>query len=733
MGQQTIVSSGVWVSPLETRARPTSGEAVRLRPGDVAFVPLVAGRRLHTFGFIFQDARPLSQLFFRVRKSYWLPGKLAGQLVSVEEFFPLARAAYTSQHGYPIPPDRDLLTWAASVQGVETIDENPRIVNGMYLDVDVVDASGNVVFDWKKKFVDPNILYRGPEEDYVWDSIPLNGLDVAAGWQMRLRPVFPTEGPSADFLPVWNFVGYYLPEASAPTTLRSQQDSWYMPSTGIALPPDLVGKEIAAVILELHDNHGPSRVFLHRGDGKPVTLQEDVKGDRNILGERQLFHIQQPWKLQPGDRIFVGGAAFGQGEGQIEIREVTVFTKEIQGGNTMSPQFVRSFHVDNPSGPRSVELYQGDIFQLANDGQTDLFVISALPGSYASSGVIGALAQLGVSVQQLSYSPEADYRPATPCWISRPIQGSPLHGRRILVYEPNSNPNPLLDDRIWRISSIYNAARQFYHGKPLRMALPLVCTGTGQADYRLITRMLVCEAINYAGGRSVPFQSVKIVNYSPAWANDVRAIFDEIKTTYEGLGVHNNLPLLPSGFQQYSETAFGVINAKNLSHPTRKQAWALSLYTTNYYGVIDAPLRTQPDTKPRPNPADPGFQRLQPYYALLDAALANLLPHQGSLVYRGVGSLPPSVTQSYQNVQGTHTEYEYTSTSHNKQIAKQFGDTHFFHINPILGKPVAAYSAYPEGEVLFGRAMMTRTKQIQPNPTYTKFEYFVDELMGVSW
>lgn len=221
MGQRTLVSSGVWVSPLEKRFRPTPLEAVRLRPGDVALVPLEAGRRLHAFELTFQDVRPLSQLFFRVVRDHWLSGTHAGQLISVEELFRLARAACERLHAVPVPSDRDLLAWATRVQGIEVIDGDAQIINAMYLDVNLLNASEDVLFDWRPR-IDPQILHRSPEEDHACRSLAIIGVgvgagvgvEVGAGWHMRFRPLFPAEGPAAELIPVWNFVGYYLPDIS---------------------------------------------------------------------------------------------------------------------------------------------------------------------------------------------------------------------------------------------------------------------------------------------------------------------------------------------------------------------------------------------------------------------------------------------------------------------------------------------------------------------------------------
>ena len=425
-------TGGQWVSTVEQRFNQS--QPYYTRQGDMVLVPLQAGRHLHTFGFEFKDMRPRSQLMFRTRQHYWLAGKPANTLVSVDEFFYLARQTYQQWYGQSID-DKGLLDWAVNNYVIESDNGNAKIVNGLYMDVDISDASGNVIYNWKKKFVDPNILSGGhSEEDYVWDSIPLDGLDVQPGWHMRFIPVFsqPHDGPQAGFIPLWNFKGIYTPQNSQNVEIRNKNNGWYHPTGGIELPASLAGKKLLAVMIELHDNHGGAYVYLHNGNNVPLTAWEDIKGDKKIQGERQMFALNNPFVIQPGQRIYIGGAQFGTGKGQIEVREIDLYVEGsgsvIPGPTTGGPgvqppvlPVLGSIRVENPDKhERYVRLLQGDMLQES----ADFVVISARPGSY-NSGLAGYVASKGVNIQQLSQSAAFDGRTYTqrpfPVWISQPL------------------------------------------------------------------------------------------------------------------------------------------------------------------------------------------------------------------------------------------------------------------------------------------------------------------------
>jgi hypothetical protein len=77
--------------------------------------------------------------------------------------------------------------------------------------------------------------------------------------------------------------------------------------------------------------------------------------------------------------------------------------------------------IETPWGYRAFELYQGDITRLGH--KVDVLAVSAFAGDYVPTrtSVIGALRNnCGISLQQLSLTPEFDMRQSLGCWVARP-------------------------------------------------------------------------------------------------------------------------------------------------------------------------------------------------------------------------------------------------------------------------------------------------------------------------
>lgn len=715
----TAVTNGNWVSSVEQRFNQSN--VIFTRQGDTVLVPLQQGRHLHTFGFEFRDSRHLSQLNFRVRQHYWLNGKPWGSTISVQEFFQLGRQLYQSWTGQWID-DRGLVEWAVSQNLLESDNGNAKIINGVYMDVDISDANGNVIHNWKKKFVDPNIFSPSSEEDYIWDSIPVDGLDVQPGWHMCFRPVFsnPADGPTLDNIPLWNFKGYYYPENSQNVEIRNKNNGWYQPVNGIELPASLVGKQMVAAMLELHDNHGGASVFLHNGNNVPLTHYEDIKGDRKIMGERQMFAFNQPWTITNGQRLYVGGASFGMGKGQIEIREIDLFIHTSQPGPTAPPipgpgtgvpgpstpslPVLGSIRVDNPDNhERYVRLCQGDLFA----DYAEYVVISVYPGSYGG-GLAGLLANKGINVQQLSQNPAFDLRPfGLPVWISQPINNPGFKGRNLVVFEPGFNdPDEILShiDDIFEVIQFYK--KQENLTTPESVNMPMVCTGRG-VDYAMVTRMLACKALLFTGLKSFPLKSVNIINYSFSSQNIAFKTFNDVKSNYDRLAsLQLPSPMPGTSFKSSHDNAISIINSRGLTEPTRKQAYAITLYTSNYYGAINKPMRINA-AQPKPDLTNPDYIMLQPYYALLTSALMNMVDIQKynykGLVHRGASFLPPYVINGYSSTNQPFVNYGFTSCSRLEAVAKGFsGGKNMLHIEAYSGADIDQHSVFlAEAEVLF--------------------------------
>lgn len=789
----TTVSNGQWLNSIEQVFHQSPQQKLTMRQGDMALVPLEAGRKMHTFGFEFRDPRPHAQLMVKVTQNNWLPGVRWGWEISVEQFFQLGRQTFQQWFG-SWPNDKQLLDWAVSSGLLESQDGNAKIVNGMYMDVDISDAQGNVIYDWKKKFVDPNILSPSAEEDYVWDSIPADGIDVQPGWYMRFKPYFTSSSysPAGSSIPLWHFKGIYQPQYAENVEIRSRNEGWYQPAQGIALPASLSGKTLVAVMLELHDNHGWSQVYLHKGDNVPITDREDIKGDRKIMGERQIFALKQPWTLQPGERIHVGGARFGRQKNEIEIREIDVYIQSAQTGTTdprddrggpgdpqIQPQIhppinpptdpvggrgrpgepqiqppidpnrgscpddrvrpgqcrpptlpmIGSIKVDNPKNhERYVRLCQGNL--LAQ--QSDYVVVSATPNSYYG-GVVRGLSNMGINVSQLEQNPAFDMRPqGLPVWISQPINNYSFKGRHLVVYEPGyADPEEMvrhIDDVFQAIQGFKQSQNNHNHET---VSLPMLCTGNG-ADYRQVVRMLTCKALQFTGLFKWPIQTVNIVNYNPSYQNIAFQVFNQVKANYDRLSelaTPSDMPGL--NFQSNHIRARKKVSDDNLTYPTTKQAYAIALYTSDYYKSINTPQFISA-AEPKPDLTDGDYIKLQPYYALLTCALQNMIDFgfgYVGLTYRGASFLPPYVIQGFSNTTAPFITYGFTSSTTKRGKAIGFAQgKNLFNIDALKGVDIDQHSVYPdEAEVLFPK-MITRTSNVALNVGGHEREFSMNEL-----
>lgn len=361
--------------------------------------------------------------------------------------------------------------------------------------------------------------------------------------------------------------------------------------------------------------------------------------------------------------------------------------------------------VDHPgSGSREVEAFQGSVTDMPGH-PVDFLVVSALPNDYAPipGSLIGALDSAGVSVAALAANKAVDYRPKMPCWISQPIGPNPNPGitfQRILVYEP-ANPSTTAARML---IDVFRAIKCFAGGQATSVAMPLVSTGSGGADYREIFRMSICQGLHFAGRQDLDLTKVHVVNYNGGWQSHVQSDFDAIKGNYNALGSNSN-PHMPGAYSMYAAKA--LAHTPVITTPTPKQSFAITLYTTNYYGVINSPLYASP-----PNLSDPAYIQLQPYYALLDAALANVAPSAAAQVYRGISSgIPPSVINPYKTVGNEILTGSYTSTSENKKVACGFAAGAYFltyQTHP-TAKGIKQFSVYTgEDEALFGRDMTAK-------------------------
>ena len=362
----------------------------------------------------------------------------------------------------------------------------------------------------------------------------------------------------------------------------------------------------------------------------------------------------------------------------------------------MSITFISSVNVDNAYGTRTINLYSGDLAQMAPANYVDYLIVSALPGDYTPTpdSLIGALSAQGVSVQALSQNKAASFEPATPCWVSQPVSTSNPNVQfgRIVMFEPASPATAAAP----AIASAFQAISCFQGGAgSATAALPLLCTGTGGADPTQIMTWTFYSAAT-AASTAFPFNTVNIVVYSQSLIGPMTTLFAQLASSYTNVTTLN----LPGNYSSYAAGAWNA--AQNIPRPpgmTVRQVFGVYLYTTNYYQTLNPPLYGG-------NITDPTYVALMPVYQCVDAGLAVLGGFAGN-TYRGEQSMTPARIAQYQpgNVV---LHLAYTSTS---SVAGGWfqGSPYKFVIAGTTGRPVASFSQYPsESEVLYRRNMTDR-------------------------
>lgn len=365
---------------------------------------------------------------------------------------------------------------------------------------------------------------------------------------------------------------------------------------------------------------------------------------------------------------------------------------------------IDSFAIDHPgSDTRTLQFQWGDLTQMGPADAVDVLVVSALPGDYTPSPgtLIGALAEAGLSVEQLAQNKEKNYQPAMPCWISQQFQPpSPgLQFNRLLVYEPD-NPSQTAAARAW---TIFEALRCRFGSQPVRVAMPLVSTGSGGADATAILRALSWAAAHYGSSNSAVLSKVTVVAYDQARGQQLAPVFGAVKSGYQGVF---SLPL--PDYAGFSQEAQAVINGKHLPPSvTWRQAVAVCIYTTNYYPYINGTLRQIP-------PTNPAYMAMFPLFEAIDSGLWNMVPYWGrSLRRENMGSREGE----YQPGR-VITDVAYTSTA----LRDIWSGPDLLQINGRTGAEIWDYSRYSEEEVLFGRNFTFTVDTRSCGPTGCNFE-----------
>ena len=362
----------------------------------------------------------------------------------------------------------------------------------------------------------------------------------------------------------------------------------------------------------------------------------------------------------------------------------------------MPLQLLRQKEIFYGSEKRYVSLYKGDLSELSSSDGVDYLCVSAQPNKYDryDSSLIAALAKKGIYIDEMFNKMLADFRSSTKCWITQDVSNANF--KRILVFEPNDISRA--EEYITYIFSTIKYVEE-ENMSPICVALPLVCTGYGGADKNDIFEEIFYQAAHWCAMK-FPFKEIKIVLYNST-EQDI-AKFDSMVNEYDGIKTLKLDKYYPFYANQASKLAEANVTNDTL---TDRQKYAIHLYTTNYYSVLNSVLR---DLKGSHKGAE--YKKYRPIIEALNSGLMNL-PYYTNKTYRGV-----NLTKEQQNeysVGKTDVNWAYTSSSYKKSAA--FTRNTFITFQSYLGVCIESYSQYPsEREVLFAEHMDFITQNTAP-------------------
>ncbi len=380
----------------------------------------------------------------------------------------------------------------------------------------------------------------------------------------------------------------------------------------------------------------------------------------------------------------------------------------------MSLKLLDSIDIYYGTTKRTLQLCQGDLSNMALQDAVDFLVISALPGDYSptSESLIGALNAHGVSVADLSQNKAADYEPAMPCWVSHQVDSKDpgIQFKRILLFEP-SNPKTKAAQYV---KFIFKGLYCFQAGvKDTTAAIQMVCTGAGGADPSDILTALFYAAAHWQA-QDFPLNIVKIIVYKQSETASLQKVFTKNKNNYSNL---QNLKL-PGLYPHLAISAWDWASQIVLPpYLTKRQAFGIRIYSTNYYTKINTVLRNK-------DYSDLEYQQMLPLFESIDSGLANIPPCV-AMTYRGETNMSQQRLDEYVPDNDVR-QLAYTSTA-SVQGGWYNNSKYQFDINGKLGCSIKDYSCYPnENEVLYHRDLIEHINTKQLN-SFGGYLFGIDE------
>lgn len=188
--------------------------------------------------------------------------------------------------------------------------------------------------------------------------------------------------------------------------------------------------------------------------------------------------------------------------------------------------------VQSAIGEHRIELYMGDLSNMPTQHAVDVLVVSSFPNNYfpVKGSLIGALHQHGVSVTALAEDKAVDMREFASCWLSKPVSSGDegIRFKQVLCFEPKEHGKA---GEV--VGDIFRALLPFVFGPPniRSVAMPMVATGKQRTPITELLDALIESAVNWLS-RGTPIDVIKVVEYDPFKAGEMKGAFGFLKRRY---------------------------------------------------------------------------------------------------------------------------------------------------------------------------------------------------------
>lgn len=359
------------------------------------------------------------------------------------------------------------------------------------------------------------------------------------------------------------------------------------------------------------------------------------------------------------------------------------------------------------SDVRKIILGSGSIDSIPEEVEPDYLMIYCHPGSYdpAQGGLVGLLAEMGVSVDAEQAAPEIDFRPTLPCWVTRDLSSVDIPFKRLLVWEPAVEQGGTLLKKVEEAFQALDRTAGKRGAQFLLLPLWTEVTSDTQSD---IFRMQFYTAAALAARSG--WQTIYMLVNSEA-VDEMAELFGTMKSLY--LDPPRVIPDLLEQFASFgipirlSEVKIHRESARQEPWPglTQRQHAAIYDYSQLAYLYTNRALRHN-------DFAHPDFIALQAYIEALSTGLASLPNYLSAERVRRLVTIFEGIEELYVDGQLTQ-ELAFTSTTAREQPIA--GDRYQLHLKSIVGKDIADISFSPaEKEVLFDYSMRHLVSDLRP-------------------